>query len=344
MLNQLYSYTQMQTTFGVIMLALVDGVPRVLTLKQMLEEYIRFQCEVITRRTRFDLKKAQERAHIWEALKIACDFIDEVISIIRSSRDVPTAKTRLMERFSFDELQADAIVKMRLGQLSGLEREKIENELNELLALIEELKSILADENKVREIVKEDCLKLKDKFGDQRRTEISPVSGEVDIEDLIPLEETVITMTRFGYIKRQSLDVYKAQHRGGRGITGITTRAEDIVENMFICLSHDYIIFFTSKGKAYRMKCFEVPEGSRTSKGANIVNLLPLDSGEKITAMLRVSEYDEDKYVCMVTRRGIIKRTWLNSFSNVRKTGIIAVDLAEGDELAWVQMTDGTRP
>jgi DNA gyrase subunit A len=340
-LNQLYSYTQMQTTFGVIMLALVDGVPRVLTLKQMLEEYIRFQCEVITRRTRFDLKKAQERAHIWEALKIACDFIDEVISIIRSSRDVPTAKTRLMERFSFDELQADAIVKMRLGQLSGLEREKIENELNELLALIEELKSILADENKVREIVKEDCLKLKDKFGDQRRTEISPVSGEVDIEDLIPLEETVITMTRFGYIKRQSLDVYKAQHRGGRGITGITTRAEDIVENMFICLSHDYIIFFTSKGKAYRMKCFEVPEGSRTSKGANIVNLLPLDSGEKITAMLRVSEYDEDKYVCMVTRRGIIKRTWLNSFSNVRKTGIIAVDLAEGDELAWVQMTDG---
>lgn len=340
-LNQLYSYTQMQTTFGVIMLALVDGVPRVLTLKQMLEEYIRFQCEVITRRTRFDLKKAQERAHIWEALKIACDFIDEVISIIRSSRDVPTAKTRLMERFSFDELQADAIVKMRLGQLSGLEREKIENELNELLALIEELKSILADENKVREIVKEDCLKLKDKFGDQRRTEISPVSGEVDIEDLIPLEETVITMTRFGYIKRQSLDVYKAQHRGGRGITGITTRAEDIVENMFICLSHDYIIFFTSKGKAYRMKCFEVPEGSRTSKGANIVNLLPLDSGEKITAMLRVSEYDEDKYVCMVTRRGIIKRTWLNSFSNVRKTGIIAVDLTEGDELAWVQMTDG---
>jgi DNA gyrase subunit A len=340
-LNQLYSYTQMQTTFGVIMLALVDGVPRVLTLKQMLEEYIRFQCEVITRRTRFDLEKAQERAHIWEALKIACDFIDEVISIIRSSRDVPTAKTRLMERFSFDELQADAIVKMRLGQLSGLEREKIENELNELLALIEELKAILADENKVREIVKEDCLKLKDKYGDQRRTEISPVSGEVDIEDLIPLEETVITMTRFGYIKRQSLDVYKAQHRGGRGITGITTRAEDIVENMFICLSHDYIIFFTSKGKAYRMKCFEVPEGSRTSKGTNIVNLLPLDSGEKITAMLRVSEYDEDKYVCMVTRRGIIKRTWLNSFSNVRKTGIIAVDLAEGDELAWVQMTDG---
>lgn len=340
-LNQLYSYTQMQTTFGVIMLALVDGVPRVLTLKQMLEEYIRFQCEVITRRTRFDLEKAQERAHIWEALKIACDFIDEVISIIRSSRDVPTAKTRLMERFSFDELQADAIVKMRLGQLSGLEREKIENELNELLALIEELKAILADENKVREIVKEDCLKLKDKYGDQRRTEISPVSGEVDIEDLIPLEESVITMTRFGYIKRQSLDVYKAQHRGGRGITGITTRAEDIVENMFICLSHDYIIFFTSKGKAYRMKCFEVPEGSRTSKGTNIVNLLPLDSGEKITAMLRVSEYDEDKYVCMVTRRGIIKRTWLNSFSNVRKTGIIAVDLAEGDELAWVQMTDG---
>ena len=340
-LNQLFSFTQMQTTFGVIMLSLVDGVPRILNLKQMLEEYIKFQCEVITRRTSFDLRKAKEKAHIWEALKIACDFIDEVINIIRSSADVPMAKSRLMERFSFDEIQADAIVKMRLGQLSGLEREKIENELNELLARIAELEAILADENKIKEIVKDECIKMKDKYGDDRRTEISPVTGEVDIEDLIPQEECVITMTRFGYIKRQSLDVYKLQRRGGRGIVGMTTREEDLAENMFICSSHDYVMFFTSKGKAYRIKCFEVPEGSRTSKGSHIVNLLPLEAEERITAMLRVSEFDEDKYVCMVTRKGIIKRTWLNSFSNVRKSGIIAVDLDEGDELAWVQMTDG---
>ncbi|HPU58326.1 MAG TPA: DNA gyrase subunit A, partial [Candidatus Avimonas sp.] len=340
-LNQLFSFTQMQTTFGVIMLSLVDGVPRILNLKQMLEEYIKFQCEVITRRTSFDLRKAKEKAHIWEALKIACDFIDEVINIIRSSADVPMAKSRLMERFSFDEIQADAIVKMRLGQLSGLEREKIENELNELLARIAELEAILADENKIKEIVKDECIKMKDKYGDDRRTEISPVTGEVDIEDLIPQEECVITMTRFGYIKRQSLDVYKLQRRGGRGIVGMTTREEDLAENMFICSSHDYVMFFTSKGKAYRIKCFEVPEGSRTSKGTHIVNLLPLEAEERITAMLRVSEFDEDKYVCMVTRKGIIKRTWLNSFSNVRKSGIIAVDLDEGDELAWVQMTDG---
>jgi DNA gyrase subunit A len=339
-LNQLFSYTQMQTTFGVIMLSLVDGVPRVLNLKQMLEEYIKFQCEVITRRTLFDLRKAKERAHIWEALKTACDFIDEVINIIRSSRDIPTSKARLMERFSFDDVQADAIVKMRLGQLAGMEREKIENELKDLLALIAQLEDILADEAKIREIVKTECLKMKDKYGDERRTEISLVSGEVDIEDLIPVEESVLTMTQFGYIKRQSLDVYKSQHRGGRGIIGMTTRDEDFAENMFICSSHDYVMFFTSKGKAYRMKCYEVPEGGRTAKGTNIVNLLPLDSEEKITAMLRVTEYDEDKYLCMVTRKGIIKRTRLNSFANVRKNGIIAVDLDEGDELAWVQMTD----
>ena len=238
-LNQLYAYTQMQVTFGVIMLALVNGIPRVLTLKQMLEEYIKFQVEVITRRTQFDLRKAQEKAHIWEALKTACDFIDEVISIIRNAADVPTAKERLMERFAFDDVQADAIVKMQLGRLAGLERQKIVDELNNLLAKIAEYEGILADEHKIKAIVKDECLRMRDKYGDERRTEISAVSGEVDIEDLIPVEECVLTLTRLGYIKRQAADVYKAQRRGGRGILGMSTREEDVTETMFLCSSHD---------------------------------------------------------------------------------------------------------
>ena len=340
-LNQLFAYTQMQTTFGVIMLALVDGVPRVLTLKQMLEEYIKFQVEVITRRCQFDLNKAQEKAHIWEALKIACDFIDEVINIIRSSPDIPTSKTSLMERFAFDDVQADAIVKMRLGQLAGLERQKIEDELNTLLIKIAELQEILASETKIKTIVKDECLKMRDKYGDERRTAISPVSGEVDIEDLIPVEECVLTLTHFGYIKRQAADVYKTQRRGGRGIMGMATRDEDVTETMFLCSSHDYVMFFTSMGRVYRLKCYEVPEGSRTSKGMNIVNLLPLAPEEKVTAMIRVSEYEDEKYLCMVTRKGIIKRNHLSAYSNVRKNGLIAMDLDEGDELAWVRMTDG---
>ncbi len=340
-LNQLFSYTQMQTTFGVIMLALVDGVPRILTLKQMLDEYIKFQCEVITRRTLFELRKAQERAHIWEALKVASDFIDEVISIIRSSKDVPGAKERLMERFSFDDIQADAIVKMRLGQLSGLERQKIEDELAALHERIAELEGILADEHKIKEIVKDECLKMRDKYGDERRTDISAVSGEVDIEDLIPVEDCVLTLTRFGYIKRQAVDVYKSQRRGGRGIMGMATRDEDFAETMFICSSHDYVMFFTSMGRVYRLKCYEVPEGGRTAKGMNVVNLLPLSPEEKVTAMIRVSEFEGDQYLCMVTRKGIIKRTRLDAYSNARKNGLIAIDLDEGDELAWVRMTDG---
>ncbi len=340
-LNQLFAFTQMQITFGVIMLALVNGVPRVLTLKQMLEEYIKFQCEVITRRTRFELRKAQERAHIWEALKVAVDFIDEVINIIRSSTDVPAAKERLMERFQFDDVQAQAIVQMRLGQLSGLERQKIEEELASLHARIAELQAILADEGKIKSIVKDECLKMRDKYGDERRTDISAVSGEVDIEDLIPVEECVLTLTRFGYIKRQAADVYKTQRRGGRGIMGMATRDEDVTETMFLCSSHDYVMFFTSSGRVYRLKCYEVPEGSRTSKGMNIVNLLPLVPEEKITAMIRVSEFEDDRYLCMVTRAGIIKRTRLNAYSNARKNGLIAIDLDEGDELAWVRMTDG---
>ena len=340
-LNQLFAYTQMQTTFGVIMLSLVNGIPRILTLKQMLEEYIKFQVEVITRRTLFELRKAKERAHIWEALKTAVDFIDEVINIIRSSPDIPTSKQRLMERFAFDDVQATAIVQMRIGQLSGLERQKIEDELNALHTRIAELEGILADEGKIKAIVKDECLKMRDKYGDERRTAISAVSGEVDIEDLIPVEECVLTMTNLGYIKRQAADSYKTQRRGGRGIMGMAPRDEDVTETMFLCSSHDYVMFFTSAGRVYRLKCYEVPEGSRTSKGMNIVNLLPLAPEEKVTAMIRVSEFEGDHYLCMVTRKGIIKRTRLDAYSHARKNGLIAIDLDEGDELAWVRLTDG---
>ncbi|MBQ8683800.1 MAG: DNA gyrase subunit A [Clostridia bacterium] len=342
-LNHLYAYTQMQVTFGAIMLALVDGVPRILTLKEMLEQYIKFQAEVITRRTIFDLRKAKERAHIVEALKTAVDFIDEVIRIIRESKDQATAKERLMERFSFDEVQADAIVKMRLGQLSGLERQKIEDELGALMMKIAEYEGILADENKIRAIVKEECMKMRDKYGDERRTSISIVSGEVDIEDLIPEEDCVLTLTELGYIKRQAVDSYSAQHRGGRGITGMTTRDEDVTKQMFICSSHDYVMFFTNMGRVYRLKCFEIPEGSRLSKGMNIVNLLPLQPEEKISAMIRLEDQTEGQYLCMITRQGIIKRTRLDAFANVRKSGLIAIDLDEGDELVRVLTTDGSR-
>ena len=340
-LNQLFAYTQMQVTFGAIMLSLVDGVPRVLTLKEMLQEYIKFQCEVITRRTLFDLKKAKEREHIVEALKVAVDFIDKVISIIRNSADSNAAKQGLMEAFGFDEIQAAAIVAMRLGQLSGLERQKIEDELLALRAKIAEYEGILADENKIRAIVKEECLKMRDKYGDDRRTEISMVSGEVDIEDLIPEEECLLTLSQRGYVKRQTLDEYKAQHKGGKGIKGTTNRDEDFTESMFLCSSHDMVMFFTTAGRVYRLKCYEVPEGSRTSRGMNIVNLLPLTGDEKVSAMIRVSEFSEDQYLCMITRKGIIKRTRLDAYSNARKSGLIAVDLDEGDELAWVQLTDG---
>ena len=340
-LNQLFAYTQMQVTFGAILLSLVNGVPRILTLKEMLEEYIKFQCEVITRRTMFELRKAKEREHIVEALKVAVDFIDEVIAIIRGSLDTADAKQKLMARFAFDDIQAEAIVQMRLRQLSGLERQKIEDELAVLREKIAQLQSILEDEMKIKAIVKDECLKMRDKYGDDRRTEISMVSGEVDIEDLIPVEECVLTMSQRGYIKRQPVDVYKAQRRGGRGIKGMTTREEDITETMFLCSSHDIVMFFTSAGRVYRLKCYEVPEGSRTSKGMNIINLLPLTDDEKVTAMIRVTEFEDDKYLCMVTRRGVIKRTRLNAYSNARKSGLIAVDLDEGDELAWVHVTDG---
>ena len=342
-LNQLFSYTQLQISYGIILLALVDGVPRILTLKQILDHYINFQKEVIVRRTRFDLKKAQERAHILEGLKIALDFIDEVIAILRSSKDQATGKQRLIERFGLSEAQADAIVKMRLGQLTGLEREKIEEELKVLKEKIAEFMDILANEYRVLELVKTEAQALCDKFRDERRTEIAAITGEVDIEDLIPEEECVYTLTTMGYIKRQPVETYSLQRRGGKGIKGMTRREEDVAETMFTCSSHDYIMFFTTKGKVYRLKGYEIPEGSRQSKGMNVVNLLPLEGDEKISSMIRVPDFggEDIKYLCMVTRKGIIKRTDLEQYKNLRKSGIIAINLDEGDELSWVWLTDG---
>ncbi len=342
-LNQLFSYTQLQVSYGIIMLALVDGVPRILTLKDVLSLYIKHQEEVIVRRTRYDLKKAQERAHILEGLMIALDFIDEVISILRASKDQASGKQALMDRFGLDEVQADAIVKMRLGQLTGLERTKIEEELAALREKIEEFIQILASEGRVLEIIKTEAMAIRDKFADDRRTEIAQVSGEVDIEDLIPEEQCVYTLTKFGYIKRQPTETYSIQNRGGRGVKGMTTREEDTTQTMFTCSSHDFIMFFTTKGKVYRLKGYEIPEGSRQSKGMNIVNLLPLEADEKISSMIKVPDFggEEIKYLCMVTRKGIIKRTDLEQYKNLRKNGIIAINLDDDDELAWTRLTDG---
>ena len=342
-LNQLFSYTQLQVSYGIIMLALVDGVPRILTLKDVLSLYVKHQEEVIVRRTRYDLKKAQERAHILEGLMIALDFIDEVIAILRASKDQTTGKQALMDRFGLDEIQADAIVKMRLGQLTGLERTKIEEELAALREKIKEFNEILASEGKVLEIIKTEAMAIRDKFSDDRRTEIAQVSGEVDIEDLIPEEQCVYTLTKFGYIKRQPTETYSIQNRGGRGVKGMTTREEDTTQTMFTCSSHDFIMFFTTKGKVYRLKGYEIPEGSRQSKGMNVVNLLPLEADEKISSMIKVPDFggEEIKYLCMVTRKGIIKRTDLEQYKNLRKNGIIAINLDEDDELAWTRLTDG---
>ena len=342
-LNQLFSFTQMQVTFGAIMLAIVDGEPKILSLKEMLKCYIDFQEDVIRRRTEFDLKKAQDRAHILEGLKIALDFIDEVIAIIRHSKDLPTARTALMERFALDEVQAQAIVQMRLGQLTNMEQAKIEDEIAALHAKIKEFMEILASETRKLEIVKEELLAIRNKYADPRRTEICAISGEVDIEDLIPQEECVLTLTQFGYVKRLSVDTYKIQRRGGRGVSGMSRREEDVATEMFIINSHDYVLFFTDKGRVYRLKCYEVPEGSRQSKGINIANLLPISPDEKVTSMIRVPEFDEDKYLIMVTRQGIIKRIALNAYNTARKGGLIALELNEGDELAWVRMTDGNQ-
>lgn len=341
-LNQLYKLTQMQTTFGVIMLALVNGVPKVLTLKEMLQHYIKFQEEIITRRTQYDLKKAQDRAHILEGLIKAIDIVDDIIATIRGCKGGQAeAKTAIMEKFGFDDPQATAICAFRLGQLAGLEIKKIMAEMEELKAKIEEYLSILSDEKKVLQIVKDEAMMISEKFGDERRTEIVPFSADVDDEDLIPEEECMLTLTTMGYMKRQSVDTYKAQNRGGRGIMGMSRREEDVAKTMFTCSTHDYIMLFTTKGRVFRIKGYEIPEGSRTSKGMNVVNLLPIEGEEKISAMVRVPKEQDEYYLCMVTRGGIIKRTRLDAYNNVRKNGIIAICLDEGDELAWVKVTSG---
>lgn len=342
-LNNLFNLTQLQTTFGAIMLAIVDGVPKILNLKEMLTEYVNFQQEIIRRRTEFDLKKAKDREHILEGLKIAIDFIDEVISIIRNSKDQATAKVNLMERFGLDDVQAQAIVQMRLGQLTNMERTKIEDEIAALKTKIEEYNAILADEGRQREIIKKELIVIRNKFADPRRTEICAVNGEVDIEDLIPNQECVLTLTQFGYVKRLAVDTYKIQNRGGRGVSGMSRREEDVATEMFVINSHDYVLFFTDKGRVYRLKCYEVPEGSRQSKGMNIANLLPIAADEKVTSMIRVPEFDEEKYLVMVTKQGIIKRISLNAYNTARKGGLIALELNEGDELAWVRLTDGNQ-
>ena len=342
-LNNLFNLTQLQTTFGAIMLAIVDGVPKLLNLKEMLTEYVNFQQEIIRRRTEFDLKKAKDREHILEGLKIAIDFIDEVIAIIRKSKDQATAKVNLMERFGLDDVQAQAIVQMRLGQLTNMERTKIEDEIAALKAKIDEYIAILADEGRQREIIREELIVIRNKFADPRRTEICAVNGEVDIEDLIPNQECVLTLTQFGYVKRLAVDTYKIQNRGGRGVSGMSRREEDVATEMFVINSHDYVLFFTDKGRVYRLKCYEVPEGSRQSKGMNIANLLPIAADEKVTSMIRVPEFDEDKYLVMVTRQGIVKRISLNAYNTARKGGLIALELNEGDELAWVRLTDGNQ-
>ena len=342
-LNKLYRFTPLQSTFGAILLAIVGGKPQVLTLKDMLQNCIDFQCEIIERRTAYDKRKAEERAHILEGLKIALDFIDEVINIIRSSKTIPESKEALSERFGLDDVQTTAIVQMQLGKLAGLEKQKILDELEEKLAFIRECEAILSSHERILDIVKTEALNLRDKFSDDRRTEITDVAGEVDIEDLIPEEECVLTKTVNGYIKRLPADTYNVQHRGGRGITGMTTREEDTVENMFVCSSHDYIMLFSNLGRMYRIKAYEIPEGSRTSKGMNLVNILPLMADEKITIILPASELDEEKYIAMVTKKGIIKRTKVSEFRNTRKSGIIAISIDDDDELGFVRMTDGNQ-
>ena len=338
-LNQLYKNTQMQTTFGAIMLALVDGEPKILTLRQCLDYYIEHRKTVILHRTQFELDKALARAHILEGLKIALDNIDEVINIIRNSYD--DAKEKLIERFGLSDIQAQAILDMRLKTLSGLQREKIEEEYEELMKLIAHLREILSSERLVFDIIKEELLQVKEKFGDERLTKIVAAEGEFNEEDLIKEEETVIALTHFGYIKRMPIDTYRSQRRGGKGIAGITTREEDFVKQIFTASTHDTILFFSNKGKLYRLRGFEVPEAGRTAKGTAIVNLLSLDAGEKITAVIPITSFDDGQYLLMATRSGLIKKTPLKEYDSSRKTGLLAINLKEDDELIDVRMTDG---
>ena len=329
----------MQDTVGVIMLALDDGVPKIMDLKTMLKKYVSFQEEVLTREAKFDLKKALEREHLLEGMKIACDNIDEVIHIIRNSYD--NAKEKLMERFGLSEIQANAIFNMQLRRLQGLEREKIEAELARLAEKIDYLQKFLADETMVLSKVKEDIIEIKEKYGDERKTEIQTVSGEVDIEDLIPNDENVFTFTNAGYIKRQSKENYQVQRRGGRGISASNNKEDDYIKELFLCRTHNYIMLASNMGRVYRMKGYEVPEGSRQRRGSNIVNFLPLLPGEVITSVIPTEAKAEGSYLVMVTKKGIIKRTPLSRYANVKKTGLIAINLDEGDDLAWTMVTHG---
>lgn len=343
-LNNLYKMTQMQITFGVIMLALVDGVPKILSLKEMLQNYIKFREDIITRRTRYDLAKAQARAHILEGLAKAIDIVDEIIATIRACKGGKSeAKLAIMEKFGFDDPQATAIVNFQLGQLAGLEIEKITNELNELHEKIADYNDILAHEERIFEIIKNESKEIVDKFGDDRKTEISAVIGSVDDEDLIPVEESILTLTNMGYMKRMTVDTYKAQNRGGRGIMGMSRREEDVAKTMFTCSSHDVIFLFTNTGKVFRKKAYEIPASSRTGKGMNVVNLLPLEKGETVSAMVKIPQDENRRYLCMVTKKGIIKRTDIDEYRHIRQSGIIAINLDEGDELAYVEITDGER-
>ena len=341
-LNKLFSFTQLQDTVGVIMLALVNGVPKVLTLKQCLEQYLDFQVDVIKRRTEFDLKKAKEREHIVEGLVIALDNIDRVVEILKTSKSIPEGKTRLCEEFGLTDIQAEHIVQMTLGKLTGMERQKLIDELAELKARIADLEDILANHERVLQIILEELQVIRDKFGDGRRTAIENVSGEVDIEDLIPVEESVVTYTHNGYIKRTAISAYKAQRRGGKGVQGMKQREEDFVSEMFVCSTHDNILFITNKGLMYRLKCYEIPEGSKSAKGNNIVNMLPLSEGEKIAQMIKTEDFAEGKFLVMVTKNGKIKRTALSLYKNVRKNGLIAIGLDEDDEIMGARLTDGS--
>lgn len=356
-LNKLYTFTQLQDTVGVIMLALVNGEPKVLNIKEMLEHYVNFQIDVVTRRTKYDLEKAQERAHILEGFLLAIDFIDEVIAILRSSKSIPEGKERLIGRFknidvsqtgifdtntySLTEAQAEAIVQMRLGALTGMEKSKVEDELKEKRALIKDMLELLADGQKLLNKIGEELLAVKKKYNDARRTAIEPVSGEVDIEDLIPEEDCVVTYTNIGYIKRQPVEIYNIQKRGGKGVSGMKQRDEDFVENMFISSTHENILFITNYGNMFRLKCYEIPEGSKQSRGMNIVNLLQLKEGERIAAMMTTKDFGENKFFIAVTKNGTIKRTRLSEYKNVRKMGLRAITLAEGDELAGAFLTEG---
>ena len=342
-LNNLYKFTQMQDTFGVILLALVDKEPKVLTLREMIDYYIAHQEDVITRRTKFELQKALDRAHILEGYKIVIDNVDEVIRIIRASKSINDAKAALCERFNLTDAQSDAIVKMQLGRLSGMERDKIEEEYAEVCAKIADYRDILANEGRVLEIVKNDLVEIKNKYGDERRTEISMVTTEIDIDDLIDEEDIVVTLTHSGYTKRLPVDTYKSQHRGGRGISGMSTREEDFVEHLFTTTTHHTLLFFTSKGNVYKLRGYQIPEASRQAKGMAIVNLLPIESGEKVTAMIPIKDFEDGKYLTFITRNGIIKKTNVMDYSRIRNGGLRAIDLDEGDELIRVKLTDNTQ-